>query len=130
MAVAGVGELAQMIVIQKQKPLSENIAALAQAWAWAPPPSVPAAEMPAQSEASGSRHQAPALRQPGPKVPAITVTPKLRVVESSSGSDDEFQQEAAEESDSGEDEIEENDATADRRMKCKWDNMNRAQAPW
>jgi hypothetical protein len=57
---------------------------------------------------------------------AITVTPKPRVVENSSGSDNEYQQEVAEESDSGEDEIEESDTTADRRMKHKRDNTSRA----
>lgn len=55
-----------------------------------------------------------------PTTLAITVTPKLQVMESSSGLDDEFQNEqAAKETDNGEDEIEESEATADCRMKWK-----------
>jgi hypothetical protein len=59
-AAAGIDELAHTIVIRKQKPSPEKIAALASAPA--PPAPLPAAKMPAQPEASRSRHQAPAPR--------------------------------------------------------------------
>lgn len=105
-AAAGIDELATgTIGSRKQRPASAKTAGVAPAPASAPPP------------------PALAQRQLRPKV-----THKPRVVESSSGSDDEFQNEkVAEETDSGEDEIEESDAAANRRIKRKRDNTNRAQ---
>ncbi|KAF8240375.1 hypothetical protein L208DRAFT_747693 [Tricholoma matsutake] len=86
--------------------------------------------MGAQPVASRSRHPAPAQHRLQPKVPAITVTPRPRVVESSSGSDDKFRnEEGAEESDSGEDEIEESDTATNSRKRHKRDTTARARAP-
>lgn len=124
MATAGMGGMVmaqQGTATKKRGMVPAKTPATGAATMVAPAPAP--AEMQVQPAASGSRHPAPAYHLVGPKPPAITVTPRPRELQSSSGSDEEFQNEdPAKESDS-------DIAATIPRMKQKWDNIARGCTP-